>query len=299
MNDEIDIREYLEILTKRWALIAAVTIVAALLTFFFSVRMKPVYEAKTTILMRSDSQASGMSQVAGIAGMLGINLGAGGGNLGDLTELLKSRVVAEKVLDDLDLRHRIKGWDGPKVKKSALISVVNSMIKPPKSTVNMLEIKTEADDPQIAADVANGYVSALTYYWNDLRTTTAQKKLKYIEDELPDVENNLKMMEAKLKLVPRSYSGLALSGQSGLQRDYDIYTAVYIMLKKELESTKLEASKDIPPFSVVDPAERPENPSRPKVKVNVMIGAVVGLFLGIFLAFFQEYWITTGNKNQA
>ena len=168
MEDEINIREYLEVLARRWKTILAVMVVMAVLAFYVSLKIKPAYESSTTILLQNDSSSSGASQVAGIAGMLGINLGAGGGNLGDLTELLKSKVVAAKVLDDLDLIHKVKGWDNPKTRKSDMISAVSAMIKPAKAAGNILEIKTEADDPQLAADVANGYVSALAYYWNQL-----------------------------------------------------------------------------------------------------------------------------------
>jgi uncharacterized protein involved in exopolysaccharide biosynthesis len=104
------------------------------------------------------------------------------------------------------------------------------------------------------------------------------------------VEADLKRTESVLQLVPKSSSGFSLSGQSGPQRDFDIYNSVYTMLRKERESAKLEAAKDMPQFSVIDPAEKPLSPSKPKTKQNVMIGLVLGLFSGVFVAFFLEYW---------
>jgi len=257
---------------------------------------RPVYEGKATVLIRAVG-SSAMSQYAGLAGMLGINLGSSGGNIGDLTELLKSRAVALKVLEDLKLTKRIKGWDAPNLKKEYLAASVSGMLKPPKTTGNVLEIKAEADDPQLAADLANGYFNALSYFWNELNYTEAQKKLKYIQAELPRVEQDLKLVENKLKLAPRSATGFSLSGQGGLQRDYDIYNSVYTMLRKEYESTKLEASKELPPFSLLDPALKPKTPVKPKVKLNTMIGLVLGAFMGIFGAFFLEYWEKTAAKN--
>ena len=299
MEDEIDLREYINVLLKRWRIIALFTICFAAVALVYSMRQPPVYEANATVLFRSGSSGSSLSQYAGIAGMLGINMGGGSGNIGDLTDLLKSRAVAEKVLEDLDLIKRIKGWDDSNIKRQNLISSVKGMIKPPKATGNILEIKTESDDPQLAADIANGFINAVSFYWNKLNYTEAQKKLKYIEEELPRVEAELKTVENKLKLAPRSVTGFSFAsnvGVSGLQRDFEIYNSVYTMLRKELESTKLEASKEIPPFSVVDKAEKPLSKSKPKVKLNTAIGLVLGLFFGIFVSFFQEYWEKSGTK---
>jgi uncharacterized protein involved in exopolysaccharide biosynthesis len=276
-------------------MIAAVTIVMAAAAFLYSINQKPIYAASTTILLRS---SNGASQYAGLAGMLGANISSGGvGNAGDLTELLKSRVVAAKVLDDLQLTKRIKGWNDPTVKRHSLASAVSGMLKPPKTSGNLVELKVETDDAQLAADVANDFVNALAYYWNELNFTQAQKKLKYITAELPRVESDLKTVENKLKLAPAA-GGILASGTGSLQRDFEIYNSVYVMLKKELESTKLEAAKEIPPFSMVDQAEKPLSKSKPKTGLNVMIGLVLGLFSGVFIAFFQEYWEKTSQRLQ-
>lgn len=291
-NDEIDLREYLGVLIRRWRVIALLVIIIPIVALLYSLTQSPVYEAKTTILIRSGGSISSLSQYAGLVGMLGINLSAGGaGNLGDLTELLKSQAVAAKVLDDLDLVHRIKGWDSSKLQRQQLVSAVGGFLKPTKTIGNVVEIKVEANDPQLAADIANGFINALSYYWAELNFTEAQNKLRYIETEIPRVERELKVVEGKLKLSPEGGGPNILGGgQGGIQRDYDIYNSVYTMLRKEYESNKLEASKEIPPFSVIDKAEKPLSKSKPKPKQNVMIGVVIGLFAGVFLAFFQEYW---------
>jgi uncharacterized protein involved in exopolysaccharide biosynthesis len=288
-TDEIDLREYVEVVLRRWKAIAIIALVLAIGSYIYSIVQKPVYEAKTTLLLRS-SAPSAVSQFAGLAGMLGINMNSSVGNLADLTELMKSRAVGAKVLEDLKLRDRIKGWDDPRLKNEELASSVSSMLKPAKTIGSILEIKVESNDAQLSADLANGFVAAITYYWNELNYSETQKKLKYVEAELPRVEKDLKKVESKLKLVPLSTTGYSFSGQGNIQRDYDIYNSVYTMLKKELESTKLEASKEIPPFSVIDTALKPKYPVRPKIKLNIMIGTALGLFAGVFFAFLQEYW---------
>jgi len=310
-DDEIDLREYLDVILKRWKIIILFTLGIAVLAYLFSITQKPVYEAKTTVLIRSGGGGSSLSQFAGLAGLAGISLPSGGGNIGDLSDLMQSEVVAAKVLEDLKLREKIKGWDNPILDNHKLAAAVGGMLKKPKVSGSILEIKVEYSDPKLTAEIANGYVDAISYYWNKLNFTEAQKKREYIESQLPRVEKELKEAEDKLKkftlLSPRggTSSGLlgAISGSQSqgievarLSRELDIQNSVYTMLRKEYESVKLEESKEISPFSVIDRAVVPENKIKPKIKLNTMIGFALGLFCGVFLAFFQEYWEKSGKQ---
>jgi len=310
-DDEIDLREYLEVIRKRWKLIAYITVGLAAAALVFSLLQKPIYEAKTTILLRSGGGSSSLSQFAGLAGLAGISLPSGSGNLGDITQILQSQAVAAKVLDDLKLKERIKGWNDPKIKNQELISAVQGMLKKPKSDGNLIELKIGYTDPILAAEISNGFADALSFYWNKLNYTEARKKKDYIESQLPRVGKELKTAEQKLKqftlLSPKGGTSSGLLGMvsgaqsqgievSRLSRELDIQNSVYTMLRKEYESVKLEESKEISPFSVIDRAVTPEHKSKPKIKLNTMIGLVLGLFSGVFIAFFQEYWEKSGKS---
>lgn len=312
-DDEIDLREYIEVIRKRWKMIAYITAGVAAAVLVFSLLQEPVYEARTTVLIRSGGGGSStLSQFAGLAGLAGISLPSGGGSLSDLTDVLQSKAVAAKVLEDLKLRERIKGWDNPKLSENELASAVQGLLKKPKTTSgNLVELKVEFTDPKLTAEIANGFADALSYYWNRLNYTEARRKKEYIETQLPRIEKELKLAEQKLKqftlLSPRGGSATAsnllgeISGSQSqgievarLSRELDISNSVYTMLRKEYESVKLEESKEIPPFSVVDGAAVPEKPSKPKIKLNTLIGLVLGIFSGVFVAFFQEYWEKSG-----
>jgi len=306
-DDEIDLREYIEVILKHWKLIILVTILMGAAAMAFSYSQKPIYEAKTTILVRSGGSSSNMSQFAGLAGLAGISLPSAG-SMGDITELIQSKAVAAKVVEDLKLRERIKGWDDPRVEDVQLAAAVSGMLKKPKTSGNIVELKVEYTDPKLTAEIANGFAAALSYYFNKLNFTEALLKKEYIESQLPRVESELMTAEQRMKkftlLSPRGASASTLNlmgGSQGIEvarltRELDIQNTVYSMLRKEYETVKLEESKEIPPFSVVDEAVVPIAPSKPKVKLNTMIGLVLGLFSGTFLAFFMEYWEKSGGK---
>lgn len=304
MDDEIDIREYLEVVLKRWKTIALITLGTGIIVLVFNLLQPPIYEARTTILVKSGGGGSALNQISGLAGLAGINLPSSGGSLSELTEVLQSRAVAAKVLEDLDLRERVEGWNSSRYSDQKLINKVQQMLGKPKTKGNLLELTVEESNPALAADIANGYVDALSYYWNKLNYTEARKKKDYIESQLPRVEKELKQAEKKFKkftiLTPQGSSvssGImgAVSGSRSqgievarLSREMEIQNTVYTMLRKEYESVRLEESKEIPPFSIVDRAAVPESKSKPKIKMNTMIGLVMGMFGGVIYAFIQE-----------
>ena len=306
MDDEINLREYIDVIFKRWVLILLVALACSIVAFFIGLLKEPMYSARTVILFRSGEDNS-MSGLAGLANFAGIHLPSKNGNQEDMLKLLRTKAVALKVLKDLKLRERIKGWDNLRITDHELASSVGQMLKNPKQkSNNLVELVVEYKDPQLTADVANAYARALTYYWNELNYSEVQKKREYIEKQLPRVERDLKTAENKIKkftlLSPKGgYSmgsgtmGLVSVSQSQgieiarLSRELEIQNAVYTMLRKEYETVKLEESTEIQPLVIVDKAIVPNKPFAPKIKLMTQIGFALGLFSGVFLAFAIEY----------
>ena len=203
----------------------------------------------------------------------------------------------------------IKEEDNQGANRQRLVSGVRGMLRQPKIKGNFVNLTISANDAKIAAEVANTYIEALSYIWNRLNYSEVNKKRIYIESQLPKVEAELKNAEEKLKqftlLAPQAnnvsagFLGLASRNSQGvevarLSGELELQNSVYTMLRKEYEAAKLEESKEIPPFSVVDYALVPERPSTPKKKRNMLIGLMLGLVSGVVFAFVQEYIKNTG-----
>ncbi len=306
---EINLRDYLSVIWKRKLSIVISIAFFTLIAFILSYTQRPSYEAKTTLLLRS-SVSGTASQFAGLAGLAGINLSTSGSSVGDIMSLIKSDAVASRVLQELRLRERIPGWDNPAWSEHKLVTSVSNLLREPVLEGNLLELKVEFSDPEMAAEIANGFVDALTFEWNRLNYTEAKKKREYIESQLPRVQTDLRTAEEKYKrftlLAPQKSASLPVNLMGGssvsqsqgiesarLAREVDIQNNVYSMLRREYEQVKLDESKEIPPFSVIDRAVKPEFRSRPKTKLNLMVGFSIGLLAGLFQAFFREYWERT------
>ncbi|WP_276348702.1 lipopolysaccharide biosynthesis protein [Daejeonella sp. JGW-45] len=109
MEEPISLREVLLKLKliafkvgKKWVLILIFSLFGAGIGYFYSRTQKPVYRAVTSFVLEENTEgAGGMAQYAGMASMMGLNLGGGVGGIfqGDnLLELYKSNAILRKAL---------------------------------------------------------------------------------------------------------------------------------------------------------------------------------------------------------
>ncbi len=303
MEDEINLKDYLEVISRQWRVIFAVIVVAVLAAVVYMVVTKPVYEAKANILVRTTSSPS-MGSMSGLAQLAGINMNSGGSSLDDLSQLLKSRaietdveslmgsdVLSDSVYRDLDTASPEAAASGKyDMKKEGPWKMKTKM------DGNFLLISVEHTNPALAADAANAYVDSLSKYWNKLNYSEARNKREYIEKQLPVSEAALKVAEEKLKDMTFLMNSSPAAGllpmvnpktvdMNRLQRELEIQESIYKMLRAEYENAKLDEAKEASPFSDVERALVPKKPVRPRLVFDIAVGAIAGLFLGAFIAF--------------
>jgi len=97
----LKLREWYRYLLSKWFIILIAGIIGGALGFAYAWSKKPVYTAVSTFVLEEGGSAGAMGQYAGIASMVGIDLGGGGGGIfqGDnIIELYKSRSMIQKTL---------------------------------------------------------------------------------------------------------------------------------------------------------------------------------------------------------
>lgn len=97
----LKIREWWQYLWSRKLIIIGFGLLGGVLGFTYAYFQKPTYTATTTFVLESNEGGGGLGQYAGLASMVGIDLGGGGGGIfqGDnILELYKSRTMLEKTL---------------------------------------------------------------------------------------------------------------------------------------------------------------------------------------------------------
>jgi succinoglycan biosynthesis transport protein ExoP len=113
--------------------------------------------------------------------------------------------------------------------------------------------------------------------------------------QLAIAENTLKAMEANLQSSQAQQQAMKTASAQYLDAKYK-----YIQGRKLLESAKsrldtesMERAMPQKPAFIRDPAEPALFPSKPSVKMNMLLGIAAGIILGISLAFFLEYLDTS------
>jgi len=97
------LRDWLQFLLGKWLIILLFIIAGGILGLIFSVKSKITYMANCTFVLEEDSGGggAGIGQLAGLASMVGLDLGGGGGGVfqgENLLELYRSRMMITKTL---------------------------------------------------------------------------------------------------------------------------------------------------------------------------------------------------------
>ncbi|KAA8484653.1 subunit length determinant protein [Arcticibacter tournemirensis] len=98
----LKLKEWYRYLLSRWRVIVLAGAIGGLLGFLYAYLKKPVYTAECTFVLEEQGNGGGLGQYAGIASMVGIDLGGAGSSgifQGDnIIELYKSRSMIQKTL---------------------------------------------------------------------------------------------------------------------------------------------------------------------------------------------------------
>jgi len=140
MEEEIELRQYWEVLRKRWVIVVVLPLIAALTSGIISFWViKPVYQASTTLIV--GQKASDAAKNA--AQMLDNNVLLANQQLAKTyATIAQSRTVEQAVIKDLNLPLTVEVFD-------KLIAI--TQVK----TTEILEIQVTNTNPDLAASIAN------------------------------------------------------------------------------------------------------------------------------------------------
>jgi len=301
MDDEIDLIEYINVIWKRRWLIFCIIIITTVVTGVVSFMLPPLYEAETSFIIKKGTNNSGS-----LSALLGQNIpsalsmfSARNVALDDTKNIIKSHLIAEKVAKDLDLATR---WMPLKDNETISLYEIAELLRgtvslaKPEYGSNIIVLKVQDRNPELARDIANRYVQEVFAYYRNLTFKDILQRKQFIDNQLPGVEAKLKQIENKYKnfaqLLPSGVRSAGLKSIEGirLSRELEIQNNLYILLKKEQETVKLELAKISDSFLILDKAVKPKLPIRPQKKLNVLLALMLSGILGITLAFFFEYY---------
>ncbi len=164
------LQDWYRYLLSKWVLIFVFGLLGGGLGLAYAWSKKPIYTATTTFVLEESDKGGGLGQYAGLASMVGIDIGGGGGGIfqGDnILELYTSRKMIEMTLNKkikydgkehklidrfIQFNQLRKGWDSKPELKNLTFDHIDSL--PP-----ILQRLTDSVIGSIANDVKRGYLS--------------------------------------------------------------------------------------------------------------------------------------------
>jgi polysaccharide biosynthesis transport protein len=120
----------------------------------------------------------------------------------------------------------------------------------------------------------------------EIRNIVSSLKTQY--DIAASQERSLKTAAYQSQAESIDQNKVAIQYQV-FQQEVESNRTLYDMLLKRLKETNVSEENKMISIHVVDPAEVPRSPAKPKTARNLLLAMVIGLMGGVGLAFFFEY----------
>ena len=310
-GEEVSFKDYLMVIRKRkWTVfnffVILVTIVA-----IGSFKMKPVYEATTRLLIEKEkSNRISFQEIVGVET-------SQEDYYQTQYKIIKSRRFAREVIKKLHLE-RIPDFTSDTKKDIVTLFLEHVKVNPIRNS-RLVDICVEYGDPQLAAEMAN--TLADVYIQQNLESSIfiargilaklpeEERSYEKIEDltknteklsSLPSVINNPLIQQLKMEYaeVEAKYANFSKRYKKKHPTMIELTSTLERMekrinqeIKRVVESLKTELSGALRGnnIRIIDKAEIPDIPIKPKAKLNIFLAIIAGLMGGCGLAFLFEY----------
>jgi uncharacterized protein involved in exopolysaccharide biosynthesis len=208
------------------------TFVTAVIVAVISLLLPKWYTATASIF--PPDQGGGMPMYAELIQSLQMPLlgqmGTGARPETIFIDMMKSRFVGERLVDEFNL---FEVYDVDLIEDA--LYELHSHTTSTLQENGLITVSFEARDPQMAADVANRYISLLDEFNQQLNATRASRKKEFIQEQLSKRELTLADAEWKLKVFQETNKTLDINEQLGAAMSIvSDLTAKAIALETEL-----------------------------------------------------------------
>jgi len=206
-----------QVIVERRVLIAGVCVFSVVAALVVSVLLPKVYQSTSTLLPQLDTKDVGglatllaASETGRMVQGLGLSLpGASATPTDVFVAILKSRVMADDIIKQFKLTE-IYDEDTLQDTRKELADATSISVSKEK----VIKVTVEAKTPQLAADIANFYVTNLDTLNRTLNVSKAGQQRAFIERRLAETQVHLAKSEEALKEFQTRNKTVAVEAQS-------------------------------------------------------------------------------------
>ena len=298
--DTIDLLTLFRTLKDRWRLIAAVTLVSAVLATAAAILITPVYRA-SALLSPVDHDAAGMGigslsgQLSGLAGLAGISM-KGGSSAATTIATLESRQFLVGLVRERNLKPVLfpDRWDPEAgawiVEEPGVIDLVKSWLLPK-------QVESPSSEELLPGEPTGNETYSLLIedvltVEQDSMTSLITLSVDWTDPASAATWANALVANANKELRERairdSERSIAYLTQQASQSDIsELRSSLFMLIEEHMKNMTVAKTQEDYALQVIDPAVAPDPTDRlrPRRSLIVAIGVVIGVFLGAFAAF--------------
>ncbi len=301
----------------RWRDVVWVAGGVEVLALVLSLILPPRYQSQTSFvttdtgiqLPKGLADLATQPGVSGLASQLG--LGAGGdpstspafyaqllGSRELLTRLVLSRFPnprADTPGDSADLLaiYRIRETDRQRGIEIAIKRVKRDMEIGFDVRTDFVALMVDSRWAQVSAAVANRAVELVSAFNSEQRLSRARARRIFLESRVTDAQTELHAAEDSLRdfyeqnRLWQSSPGLVVEERS-VRRRAEMASDLYLSIRREYESARIDEVNTTPVITVVDRAVPPRKPLWPRYGAIILTAAILGVGLGLLWAAARE-----------
>ncbi|MGQ9804225.1 MAG: polysaccharide biosynthesis tyrosine autokinase [Anaerolineae bacterium] len=267
MEEEIDLRQYLFVLLQWWWLIVGCTILAALAAFTVSSLMRPVYRARTTLLIQKAPTP----------------------DVTDYTALLTSERLARTYVQMITGRPVLEATIAQLGLEETPEELASRVSVEQVRDTQLIRVSVEDTDPRRAALIADTLSEVFVAQIQAIQQQRYGESLERLQQQITELSGLIEETQRQIDALKGSNNAQDQAEQAQREVILAGYRNSYTTLIQNYERMRLTASQSADAVFLYEPAQIPPSPVRPRKLMNTAVAGVVGAMLAVGVVFLLEY----------
>ena len=213
VDDSFKLAKFFRVLRKRWIVIVAVSASVFVGNAYYTFTRTPQYRSSASLLINNSTIAISDIQVPGLPGSSLINLGTEIG-------ILRSRPLIEVAVTKIK-----QSSASSKIKDIDAVTIMSGLEIRPEKDALILRLNYIDSDPKRAREVLNALAQTYVEYSLKDRRTKSSTAIKFIQDKLPQVKQQLDKSALAVTRFRKTYNIV----------DPETYAAAVFKMREVLE----------------------------------------------------------------
>jgi len=310
MNASLTFATLLAGIVSRWRTVTSITVGVVLMGSVLALVLPPSYRSSASFVtteaqVRLPQALNNLADGAGLGGVAQ-ELGLGGSRNPSESpafyfQLLRSRELLTRLLLSQfpdprppEPTDSVTLLDLTSVRSSTRERALERGVKRLRRTMrvsfdvktNLVDVEVEARWPELSAAIANRAMELVSAFNKEQRVSRAQALRAFLEERVVTAQAELRAAENALRAFyekNRSWQnspGLVVD-ERRLRRQVETVSELYLSLRREYESARIDEVNTTPVITIVDRAVPPQRPYWPRWGVLLVVTGALGFGLGL------------------